>query len=146
MTTAADLIELMRTVDVETDAMTVIDANKDTITAYNREQMMTGKSPSGERIGVYRSRWYAQMKQSMNPMAGGGVDLRLTGAFQGAMFTKVSGQEWETSSTDGKLGELTEKYDDNFGLSSDNQELFNDLFFLPDFLKLLEAKTGLKSS
>ncbi|MGE9191045.1 hypothetical protein, partial [Escherichia coli] len=78
-------------------------------------QMLQGKLPSGDQIGVYNSISYAVMKEKKNPLAKGAVDLKLTGAFHGAMTTKGNGTEWETDSSDSKRNMLVEKYDDPFG-------------------------------
>jgi hypothetical protein len=62
------------------------------------------------------------------------------------MFTTVDGDSFEVKATDEKTSHLVEKYGDNFGLTDENQDLFNTLFFLPELMETIDKKTGLRSN
>jgi len=51
-----------------------------------------GENPDGSMIGTYRSLSYELFKEKINPIAGGAVDLMLTGAFIDSFFTKKQEQ------------------------------------------------------
>lgn len=58
----------------------------------NRAELTLGYRVTGERIGVYASPAYERMKRQMNPSAGGWVDLKLTGSFQGEITLRMIGK------------------------------------------------------
>lgn len=90
------------------------------------QELKRGDLPNGEAIGQYRSPGYAALKYSMNPMAGGDVDLILTGAFSNSLFVVSKGDsKFIFDATDSKKASLVDKYgEDIMGL---NQQAFEDL-------------------
>lgn len=91
-----------------------------------RDELKAGVSPDGSEIGTYRSQSYAVFKESINPFAGGSVDLILTGAYHRAIKTlSLGNSEFTLRSSDSKRDDLIQKYGiDNEGI---NQEIWNKL-------------------
>jgi hypothetical protein len=83
-----------------------------------------GDRPSGKPLGKYRSKTYAALKQRMNPLAHGDVDLILTGSFiNSAFITKPTEGTYLFGFRDSKTNSLIERYGTDIkGL---NQETFN---------------------
>jgi hypothetical protein len=89
----------------------------------------------------YRSINYRNYKASINPSAGGKVDLIVTGAFVDAMYLlKPKGNKYLFGNTDAKRNILKEMYGDNiFGL---NQNVFNKFqkeIIAPRFIRRLKS-------
>jgi len=106
--------------------------------------MSEGLNAKGKKIGYYRNRFYAELKNSMNPKPGKGyVDLKLTGAFYEAVTVDIGAKEIEFTSLDGKTNDLEEKYgSDIFGLN----EIFHNEFiekFEPVLVEAIKEKAGL---
>jgi hypothetical protein len=90
---------------------------------------------------AYRSRNYSLFKSNKNPLAGGAVDLILTGAFVGAMrLNKQKQGKYTFGNSDSKRGALTKKYGNGiFGL---NQAVFSKYqkdFLLSRFIKNIKT-------
>ena len=72
----------------------------------------------GEIQPKYRSKEYQAFKKSINPLAGGKVDLTLTGALEEALTIKKQGDKFKIYSTDEKYNKIGKKYGFNeFGLN-----------------------------
>lgn len=104
-----------------------------------------GIRPDGSKIGDYRNSDYAAFKQSINPKAGGHVDLMLTGKFAGGMEQVAKGQgTFVFKSLDSKSEMLQGRYGkDIMGL---NQETFNEKQkndYAPKLIKEIKRITGL---
>lgn len=78
-----------------------------------------GELPDGSRIGYYRNQGYRNLKRSLNPLAGGTVDLILTGSFTRQLFVDdVRPSLFKFDSRDDKAGLLEAKYSkDIWGIS-----------------------------
>ena len=88
-----------------------------------QSQMLLGLNADNEEIGGYASYTYEQMKQQMNPLAGGAVDLKLTGAFHNAIKFNVAQTTYSWTSTDSKTDKLVSKYGSSiFGLNISSRE------------------------
>lgn len=122
---------LLLKLDLNKLGSSALDETRDYYLDLNREQMSAGYSRYDERIGVYASPAYERLKASMNPIAGGWVDLKLTGFFQNMMYLKlVSDKKFEVGSQDSKSDELTSKYGDSiFYLSPVRLEEYRTKFF-----------------
>jgi hypothetical protein len=73
---------------------------------------------------AYRSRDYELFKAGKNPLAGGAVDLILTGDFVDAMYLLRPKQgRYKFGNRDKKRNKLVQKYGD--GIFSLNQNVFN---------------------
>ena len=55
-----------------------------------QSQMLLGLNSTGKKIGSYKSKSYAQMKQQKNPSAGGSVDLYLEGNFSKGIYLYIN--------------------------------------------------------
>ena len=63
----------------------------------------------------------------MNSLAGGDVDLTLTGALGKGIKVKPLGDDFEIFSTDSKFDEIADKYGDyNFNISEDEKIILFD--------------------
>jgi len=92
------------------------------------DEFRAGQLPDGSDIGFYRSDNYRLFKMELNPLAGGKVDLILTGAFTRGLFTeRISKNKYRFGSTDGKTEKL--KSDSSYGpeIMGLNEETFLDL-------------------
>ena len=79
----------------------------------NRKQweFLHGEDPFGNDIGVYANEDYRLFKIQLNPLAGGKVDLILTGATKNALrIVPIGNREFYLESTDWKWDNLVDKY------------------------------------
>jgi hypothetical protein len=92
-----------------------------------QDELKSGSSSKeGEIIGEYASESYAIFKERKNPLAGGTVDLILTGSTKNNLkVISLGNGEFELESTDIKWNSLVEKYGDNITLI--NFRIFNGL-------------------
>lgn len=105
--------------------------NTPNIATEVRRRWIIGESIDGGLIGSYSWGEYAMFKAQMNPMAGGNVDLTLTGSLgENINIRKVGNNNYEIFSTDEKYMKIGNQYGfEEFGLNELQQdELFNDLF------------------
>lgn len=88
------------------------------------DEFKHGLNPDGSDIGFYRNPNYSAFKRSINPLAGGNVDLILTGSFTNQLFVKSEGGgKYIFDSYDDKTNLLGSKYGNQiFGI---NRETFN---------------------
>lgn len=96
-----------------------------------RSRWQLGESVFGGAIGEYRSSEYRAYKISLNPKAGGKVDLTLTGALSdGLALRPLGGEKFELFSNDEKYRKIGNKYGfSEFGLSDNEwQELQEELY------------------
>jgi hypothetical protein len=90
------------------DIAKIIRNHEDDIVDLNRNQMMLGEDSGGGIIGRYSNPIYEAFKESINPRAGGLVDLKLSGGFQGNMFLKGTSFPFTVDSHDEKRSKLIE--------------------------------------
>jgi len=90
---------------------------------------------------------YARAKATLNPGAGtppDNVDLKVTGAFHRGMITKLNQDTIEIMSTDCKEKKLIGQYGEKvFGLNEENQAIYNQQHFAPEFMRRFQDATGL---
>lgn len=104
---------------------------QDELTSLKEAEFKHGDRPDGTAIGKYRSKSYAAFKQRKNPLAGGDVDLILTGDLINSAFLKKNGEgSYLFGFRDGKAPDLLKKYNRNAkgqqNLESLNQDTFTD--------------------
>lgn len=87
-----------------------INQNQKKILDLVRNRMMQGDDTEGGIIGVYRSINYSLFKQKENPLAGGTVDLFLTGDLQRQLRIEKEGKNYKIWSKDWKYDDLYKKY------------------------------------
>lgn len=103
--------------------MDVIIINSPNLIKQVRSRWLIGESVDGGIIGEYSNspmgQDYKAYKLSLNPSAGGNVDLTLTGALSEGITLKQQGTEsFLIYSTDSKYDEIGSKYGfEEFGLS-----------------------------
>lgn len=102
---------------------------EDEVRKWIKERWLLGDRPDGSIIGVYRSSDYAMFKQSINPKAGGDVDLTLTESLGDRIqMLPKSKAMFEIISTDSKYSEIVAKYGDvNFNLSPEKLEILFEM-------------------
>lgn len=98
-----------------------------------RNRWKHGEGVKGGVIGSYRDPDYRMFKQSLNPMAGGNVDLMLTGALvENLTLRKIADGVYQIISTDEKYVKLALKYgSEEFGITEEQrQQLYADIVAL----------------
>lgn len=76
-----------------------------------QDEFRQGENPDGGVIGYYRNAAYKMMKQQANPLAGGTVDLILTGStIKNMQVVSLGNGEFYLYSTDYKWPSLIKKY------------------------------------
>lgn len=99
--------------------------NENQIRNWITDRWLTGKTPLGDYIGVYRGQGYAELKNRLNSKAGlGNVDLTLTGALGRGIQISGFNNEYEVFSTDTKYSDIVAKYGEiNFNISEPEREI-----------------------
>lgn len=114
--------------------------HEDVLKALKYEEMEMGNIHSNGTLRNYKNPHYAAYKKTINPLAGGHVDLILTGAFASAMFVKKSSAKsgaFTFGNRDAKRNVLTANFgNDLFGL---NQATF-DMFLRDIIIPKLRAE------
>jgi hypothetical protein len=148
MGTVTDLMNALTSFDIKKEAIGVVERNKQHFVTLNQSQLLKGEKKDGTKLKGYKLKWYAELKNKINPLPGLGTpDLKLTGSFYKGMFASVDGDNINEFSTDEKAEALQNKYGPGiFGLQDPNQEIFNETIILPDYLGVIEQKTGLRAS
>jgi len=110
-----------------------------------RAEFKRGELPDGGIIGVYRDPGYQIMKQRMNPLAGGDVDLILTGKFTNQLFVKsLNNSKFIFDSQDEKTSILKARYTDEImGLNPETFEKLQKEKYAPKLITYIKRITGL---
>ena len=88
------------------------------------KEFKKGEKPDGSIIGIYKSKDYEVFKFNKNPLAGGVVDLILTGNFiKGLDLKQTKPSSFLFDSTDSKKDKLVTKYGSD--IMSLNEQTFN---------------------
>src|SRR5690606_4038083 len=86
-----------------------------------------GKRPDGSLIGFYRDVDYAIFKQQINSVAGGDVDLTLTGSLGDRIKVILQSKGIEIYSDDWKFEQISTKYGiDNFNITEEQENKLLD--------------------
>lgn len=96
-----------------------------------KARWLIGKSVDGGIIGRYSNDDYRAYKMSLNPKAGGNVDLTLTGALSDNLTIRKTGSNiYEIFSTDEKYNSIGVKYGfEEFGLTEQEMsEMLNEIY------------------
>ena len=108
-----------------------------------RQQMLHGEDNQGANIGEYQSQAYASMKNRMNALADGYVDLKLTGSFQDKLdLIKRGSGKFEVLSRDKKNGILVGKYGSKIFLLNDKYLHNYRLLFMPKLVQRVKEATN----
>lgn len=89
-----------------------------------------GQSAEGGPIGEYKDQEYKAYKMSINPLAGGAVDLTLTGSLGEKLTIRKKNKGYEIFSTDEKFNKIGVKYGfEEYGLTSEEEHQFLEELF-----------------
>ncbi len=113
--------------------------NKEEIVDLVRNRWKRGKRPDGAIIGEYASFLYQRQKLAQNPLAGGTVDLILTGALSGDLTVfPLAGGNFSIFSKDEKAISIADKYGlDVYGLTKEEEEMILNVAFNRINMKLI---------
>ncbi len=132
-----------RKLNLQRLGLLALDYTKQKYLDNQREQMLHGEDNQGANIGEYQSKAYAEMKNRMNSLADGYVDLKLTGSFQDKLdIVKRGSDKFEVLSRDKKNGILVEKYGSKIFLLNDKYLQNYRLSFMPKFVEILKNETN----
>lgn len=100
----------------------------------------------GKTLLSYRSKDYELFKSRLNPIAGGAVDLILTGEFVDAMFLlKPNNGKYLFGNSDSKKNMLVQKYGTNiFGLNQNVFTKFQIDIIQPRFIRKLKESAKIQ--
>lgn len=106
------------------------------VVGLKEQDLLKGDIYGDGTLIPYKSESYAVLKESMNPLAGGAVDLMFTGAFLDAMIVKrISDNKYYFVSSDMKSPELTQEYGEGiFGLNQEKFDEFQVNVLAPKFI------------
>lgn len=131
---------------INDDMQSIIDfamqENEDEIRKWIAERWLTGKTPNGDLIGMYRGEDYAEYKNALNSYAGfGNVDLTLSGAMsRNIIITNFNNGDYEVSSTVSYYQEIIDKYGDlNFNITDNQKNLLFDNIISIIFMQIDKA-------
>lgn len=128
----ADRWSSMKITTIRYLAMETLEELRQEYLDMQRDQMLHGETSKGGElniIGLYKYADYADLKERMNPLAGGTVDLRYEGKFYKGLTLRARTEKiYEVYSMDWKNDLLVEKY----GIT---------IFLLnPNYLKLFRSR------
>jgi len=127
---------------VDDGLLKIVRNHKSQLIDLNTNQLMHGQNADGGVLGTYRSEPYMRFKQSLNSLASGKVDVRLTGDFQNSFFLEAEKFPVSTFATDTKTAKLTAHYEGIFGFTQKSKdEIVEDIkletvAFLQDMLQV----------
>lgn len=129
---------------LETETARIIQRSPQLLQA-KREEFKRGESPDGSRIGFYSNPAYRSFKRQQNPLAGGTVDLILTGQFTRQLIVEKSGNGlFQFDSRDDKAPELFAKYGSDLRGLNDKTWLDVQIEYIaPELNKFIKRYTGL---
>ena len=119
--------------------------NDEEIIFYKINDFKQGVRPDGSLIGRYRSKNYELFKASLNPIAGGAVDLILTGSFVNKLYVHSLGMSrFIFKSRDKKSGLLQERWgQDIMGLNQKDFDKLQKEKYAPMLIQYIKQITGL---
>ena len=153
-----DIINGLKNFDTTKEVNSIVEANKDTITELQKEQMLEGRGADGQFIRPFYSEdpyfksaasaaRYAEWKSKITPNEKRPKDvpnLFIDGTFHSSLFTKIGGGVFsiETKSFVGE--KIFEEHPNAAGLDEENRKEFATKVTLPEFGKVLEQKTTIR--
>ncbi len=114
----------------EKDILLILQKLKEVLIDMNTSQLLEGKDSKGRSLGDYANEVYARLKRSMNPKAGGHVDLYFEGDWQDSFFMEADSFPVMFNASDWKTNMLVQNYgEDIFGITAQNLEKFIEGYF-----------------
>lgn len=128
MISAAEYLRRVQSInnssDLEDLAEEVIIKAEDEITGLKEQDFIEGDIYGDGSLRAYQNKGYELFKERLNPLAGGAVDLILTGRFVNAMeIGKRNKNKYHFDNTDSKRDLLANKY--GIGIFGLNQSVFD---------------------
>lgn len=124
--------------EIEAMVNEVILTNSEMIVSNVRDRWLHGDGVEGGVIGVYRSRDYELFKASLNPLAGGAVDLMLTGKLSNGLAIRKQGDMFQLYSIDDKYEKIGDKYGyEEYGLTKEQLDAFFDFVYITVIERML---------
>lgn len=137
MATVLDMIDNLKSLNIEKEALVAIGKTGERILDLNRDQLLDGKKSNGKVMPAY-----SDMSVEVYGKPSGPIRLYDTGAFQESFKIDVDSLGLQILSDD--PNDLAGAYgDDIFGLTTKNQEYYNKEIFLPVFMDAVKNETGL---
>lgn len=124
------LEELLNPTNLTRLVSAILQINTPNVVSLVRHRWEQGESIRGGIIGTYAWEDYKQYKMSLNPKAGGYVDLMLTGSLvDNLTLERVSEGIFKIISTDEKYQKIARRYGEmEFGITEEQkQELYADI-------------------
>lgn len=115
----------------EKDILLIIQRFKEILIDANTSQLLEGKNSKGQSLGDYASDAYARLKRSMNPKAGGHIDLYFEGDWQNSFFLEADHFPVLFNASDWKTNMLVTNYgEDVFGVTEQDLQKIIDGYLL----------------
>ena len=121
--------EYRRVIEEKNSFLSIVELSvhelEDEIRNMIKHRWLTGASVDGGKIGEYSNSLNRSIKLLVNPLAGGSVDLTLTGALGDSIeLVKNDSGNYEIISSDSKYFEIGNKYGfEEFGLTDQEMSL-----------------------
>ena len=142
--TIAQMVRNWNSIDVASESAWVMLENREQIVQYNKDQLQLGiKNDNSSIIPMYKSNWYAKMKQGKNSKPEFGTpDLKLTGAFYDGIVIKMQGyNQYSVTSIDSKTSQLVSWYSSSiFGFTPRSRQEIRDEIMQDELIKRLKSK------
>ena len=142
---AAEMLRRLNRVvtEIPEETRKIIQRDPQTIAAKYKE-FQRGDRPDGTAIGFYRNSGYGLFKRNLNPLAGGTVDLILTGSFTRGLFVESLGNSrYIFDSTDDKTDDLIGKYgQDIMGLNQGEWYRLQREVHAPLLIRFIKRQLG----
>jgi hypothetical protein len=138
------MVRNWNSIDVASESAWVMLDNREQIVQYNKDQLQLGvKNDNSSIIPMYKSNWYAKMKQGKNSKPEFGTpDLKLTGAFYDGIVIKMEGyNKYSVTSIDSKTSQLVSWYSSSiFGFTPRSRQEIQDEIMQDELIKRLKSK------
>jgi hypothetical protein len=121
--------------------------SKESMAAYNVDQLERGEGSDGQPLKKYRNPEYAQKKNKLNPIPGlGNPDLRVTGAYHKSLYVEIVGDRVRFLASDIKAPKLEEQFGTEviYGHNQETRKEFIRSVLRPAFMR--EVKDQLSKS
>ena len=147
MSTIIDVYNAWQTVDLRSEAVSIIQDQGEIIADLNASQLAQGIKADGTEITPQYAESTIEYKQGKTGLSGitDRVTLFDSGDFyRGIAVTKVDAEKFTITSIDDKTPKLEAKYGNKiFGLTSENSWTYAVQHFMPRLASYIYQKTGL---
>jgi len=115
------------------------------IKGLKEQDFLEGDIYGDGSLRSYRAPGYELFKASLNPLAGGAVDLILTGAFVNAMFIDTPNKNaYHFGNSDSKRDKLANQYGTGiFGLNQNVFDKFQTEILAPRYIRIIKEQANI---